>query len=160
MPNKIEFYLFEDFNKRLTSKWEKFFSVAIIFFSAIYSYFKDQSLIPFLVLAMLMLAISILIFWRMKNPEMIYRFKLENGYLSIYNKTAILWYKKIKDITDVVLQEEKQAFKLRVREKALIMKTDNDSYCIYLRQTKFLDASVEEVINKIKECARKELISE
>jgi len=157
MSQNIEFKLIENVDIQPIRNWEKLFLILFVVCVIVYSiyfYTKTGTIHPITSLTFFMLLTRSFVYWRAMNTHLLYRISLKDGYLSVYNKNAILWKKRVKEITDVILHKEKYFYKLRIKERKLILKTSNDSFTFFLVNTKFVNFTQLEVVNKIKESVK------
>ncbi len=85
------------------------------------------------------------------NQNKPYNFlKIQDNILYISTKNSTLWRKPIHEIVEITLVEPKIKWKLVLKNKSLIFKTQNDSYTLDLQYSKFDGYSLDDVVKELK----------
>jgi len=94
--------------------------------------------------------LGIIITIKSKNNKPYNFLKIQDNKLYITTKNTTLWCKPINEITEITVVEPKMKWKIILRSKFLIFRTQNDSYCLDLQYSKFDGYSTNDVVKELK----------
>lgn len=145
----------------IQTKWEKYFIASLLLGNIIYSIYlyRIGDILPFtnLIILIPILSTNAFMQYKTKHPSVLYKVQLKDGYLSVYNHSAkaILWKKRLRDIVEVIITKNEYFYKMRTKEKMLIIKTINDSYSFPLNSVKVAECSNNEFVNLLQQEIKK-----
>lgn len=157
MTNNKEYQLIRDLPKtKPEGKLEWFFKIIIsVMAIGYFIYWVIDRNLPWDVVTII-LVITIVVFWglflavKLKNNKPINYVKIQDGKLYITTNNATLWCKPIHEIVEIAVVEPKIKWKIVLKSKALVFKTENDTYSLDLQYLKFDGYSTDDVFNQLK----------
>jgi len=155
MVNNKEYQLiYEPFQNNPKGKLEWFIKIAIFIIALgylIHIVFSEKytSWVPILII-IVTIFLGIIIAIKSKNNKSYNFLKIQDNKLYITTKNTTLWCKPIHEIIEITVAEPKIKWKIILRSKFLIFRTQDDSYCLDLQYSKFDGYSTKDVVEELK----------